>query len=106
MSQPTPYLRPSPAVLLWLLSVPVLVFGCTELCVLGGNILYAHGPSSYMLLLAAGWGLIAFIWAVVAVAIWVYKLSGEPALRTRMNVAALSLAVLYAIGFLGVAANL
>lgn len=100
MSQTTSYLRPSPAALLWPLLIPSLVFIGTELYLFGGNVLYAHGPSSYVLLLVAGWGLIACIWEVIAIPICAYKLACRPSLRTRVNLLAIVLAALYVIAFM------
>jgi hypothetical protein len=98
MSETASVLWPSPAALLWPLLFPVLVFAGTSLYLFAGNVLYAHGTSSYLLLLAVFWGALACVWELIAVPICAYKLARNAALRTPVNLLAVSLSALYLVG--------
>ena len=97
MSPTTAHLRPSPSALLWPLAFPVAVYAGTELYLLAGNVLYPHGLSTYVSLLALFWGALACLWEVVALPICAYQLARNPALRTRVNLLALCLALAYIV---------
>lgn len=90
-------LRPSIGALLWPLAVPVAVFACTELYLSTGEVLYAHGASSMLLLLAALWGAAALVWELFAVPVCVFNLARSPGLRTRVNLLAVSAATIYIV---------
>jgi hypothetical protein len=73
------------------------VFLGIELYLLSGNRLYAHGPSAMLLLLAALSGGLACLWEAVALPICLYKLARDVRLRTRINLLAVFLALLYLV---------
>ena len=76
---------------------PVTTFLAIELY-LAGNVLLAHGPSTYVLLVAAIVGAVVLPWDLVALVWGSLQLRKHPQLRGRLNILALLAAAAYVVG--------
>ena len=77
---------------------PVTTFLATELYLAAGNVLLAHGPSMYLLVVAAIVGAAVVPWEIVALVWGSLQLRKHPQLRGRLNILALFAAASYVVG--------
>lgn len=97
-------MKPSAISLLWPIAPPVAVLLAIHLYLASGEVLYAHGPSMLLLLVAVLWGGAALLWEFVAVPLAVRAFIRAPANRSRGNLAAIVasctyIAIAFAYGF-------
>ena len=81
------------------MAFPAFVFVAIELYLVSGQVLYAHGPSTYLVLLAGFVGMLAAPWEAFALVKGAIHLRANPALRTLPNVLCLAAAAVYLVGF-------
>ena len=84
--------------ILWPMVFPVAVFVAIEVYLAAGNVLYAHGPSMYLLLISALVGAVVVPWELFALVRGTAHLSKYPQLRSRLNVLSLAAAACYVFG--------
>jgi hypothetical protein len=82
------------------MAFPALVFVAIEVYLVSGHVLYAHGPSIYLVLLAGFVGMLAAPWEAFALVKGALHLRANPSLRTLPNVLCLAAAAIYLFGFI------
>jgi len=96
----TDLVRPSVKSILLPISLPLLILVPMELYLATGGVLYAHGSSMLLLLIAVSLGVAAFVWELLVVPVAAYRLMKNPTLRSRLNVLTVIAGAIYVIGAL------
>ena len=82
------------------MAFPAFVFLAIELYLASGQVLYAHGSSTYLVLLAGFVGTLAAPWEAFALVRGTFQLRANASLRTLPNVLSLAAAAIYVFAFI------